>query len=80
MRITQTADYGFRLSMEDYILDRVREIRISPERKKQKEQQINAEDFSKLRALTGCTRCTLATAPSAAAAAHPVPPQSARCR
>ena len=53
MRMTQTADYGFRLSMTDYILDRVREIRISPERKKQKEQQITAEQFSRLRAFTG---------------------------
>ena len=39
--------------MKDYILDRVREIRISPERKKQKEQQITAEEFSRLRAFTG---------------------------
>ena len=53
MRMTQTADDGFRLSMKDYILDRVREIRISPERKKQKEQQITAEEFSRLRAFTG---------------------------
>ena len=39
--------------MKDYICQRLVEIRITPERKKQKEQQITAEEFNKLRALMG---------------------------
>ena len=53
MRVKQLQDYGFRLSVRDYILDSVREIGTTPERKHQKDQRITDEEFGKLRAFAG---------------------------
>jgi hypothetical protein len=53
MRMTQQKDFGFFLSMKDYLLTRVREIPLTPLRKKQREQRITEQEFNQMRALTG---------------------------
>ena len=52
-RMEQQPDGSFRLSMSDYIKQRVYEIPLSKERKKQKEAPLTSEEISKMRGLTG---------------------------